>query len=235
MNMLGFLNSRNKRYADYYGLLRRIHSFLKPATYVEIGVRHGTSLQMASTAHCAVGIDPDPQLAVPLPPSMRLFRMTSDEFFAKNDLTKELGGHAFNLAFIDGMHLFEYVLRDFINLERAAGPGSVILAHDCYPINRETAQRERATDLWSGDVWKLVVCLKKYRPDLELRTVDVPPTGLAIIRRLSPASDLLASRLEDLYSEFVPLDYGEIETDKAQRLNRIDSRWSEIEAVLSVR
>jgi hypothetical protein len=38
-----------------------------------------------------------------------------------------------------------------------------------------------------------------------------------------------------LYSEFVPLDYGEIETDKAQRLNRIDSRWSEIEAVLSVR
>jgi hypothetical protein len=63
----------------------------------------------------------------------------------------------------------------------------------------------------------------------------VPPTGLAIIRRLSPASDLLASRLEDLYSEFVPLDYGEIETDKAQRLNRIDSRWSEIEAVLSVR
>jgi hypothetical protein len=161
--------------------------------------------------------------------------MTSDEFFAKNDLTKELGGHAFNLAFIDGMHLFEYVLRDFINLERAAGPGSVILAHDCYPINRETAQRERATDLWSGDVWKLVVCLKKYRPDLELRTVDVPPTGLAIIRRLSPASDLLASRLEDLYSEFVPLDYGEIETDKAQRLNRIDSRWSEIEAVLSVR
>jgi hypothetical protein len=231
--MLGFLKKKVKSEADYYGLLPRIHSFLKPSTYVEIGVRKGASIRLASAARAVVGIDPEPQLAAPLPPSMRVFRMTSDEFFARHSLAEELGGRNFDLAFIDGMHLFEFALRDFINLERAAGPRSTILVHDCYPVSRETSQRQRTTDLWSGDVWKLIVCLKKYRPDLELWTIDVPPTGLGVIRRLDPASKILASRLDDLCGEFVPQDYSEIATDKARRLNRRENQWDEIQSILS--
>jgi hypothetical protein len=231
--MFGFARAREKIAEDYYGLLPQIHSFLKPETYAEIGVRRGNSLRMASACQAVVGIDPDPQIDAPLPPFVRLFRMTSDEFFARHNLTEELGGQSFDLAFIDGMHLFEFALRDFINLERAADSGSTILVHDCYPKSRETAQRERATAFWSGDVWKLVVCLKKYRPDLALWTIDVPPTGLAIVRRLDPRSNALASRLEDLCGEFVPLDYSEIETNKARRLNRLKNKWREIQSVLS--
>jgi hypothetical protein len=232
MSMLGFLSKKEKKRPDYYQLLPRIHSFLKPSSYAEIGVRFGMSLRIARTARFVVGIDPDPQIAEPLPPSTRVFKMTSDEFFARHNLTQELGGQCFDLAFLDGMHLFEFALRDFINLERFAAAGSTILVHDCYPLSRETATRERATALWSGDVWKLVLCLKKYRPDLRISTIDVPPTGMSVIRRLDPGSNVLSSRLEDLCAEFIPLDYSEIETDKARRLNRMDNKWREIKSVL---
>jgi hypothetical protein len=62
----------------------------------------------------------------------------------------------FSLAFIDGLHLFEQAFLDFIALEKFARPGSVIMIHDCLPLNRVTADRTRTTDFYTGDVWKLV-------------------------------------------------------------------------------
>jgi hypothetical protein len=159
--------------------------------------------------------------------------MTSDEFFARHNLAQELGCGTVDLAFIDGMHLFEFALRDFANLEKFCAPASTILVHDCYPVDRVTAARERTTQIWSGDVWKLIICLKKYRADLRIGTVDVPPTGLAIIRGLDPGSTTLASRLDKLYEEFIPYDYGEMEAGKAQQLNRVENKWNEIQTALS--
>ena len=230
--MFGLFNKPEQIDADYYGLLPRIHSFLEPSTYAEIGVRHGDSLLMARTARAVVGIDPAPCIRAALPPSVRVFTMTSDEFFARHNLSQELGGAPLDLAFIDGMHLFEFALRDFLNLERAASPDATILVHDCYPIDRLTAARERATKIWSGDVWKLVLCLKKYRPDLRVSVVDIPPTGLALIRGLDPQSSVLASQLDRLCQEFIPCDYSQIENNKSEQLNRVENRWHEIEAIL---
>jgi len=116
------------------------------------------------------------------------------------------------------MHLFEFALRDFVNLERYCGPQSTILVHDCNPLDAAMAARKQTQLLWSGDVWKLIPCLKKYRPDLKIRTVDVAPTGLTIIRGLDPASSTLSSRLREIEQEFVPLDFDEAVTDKAQNL-----------------
>lgn len=225
--------SRQTAGADYYELLGRIHSFLKPRTYVEIGIRQGHSFRLAKTATASVGIDPAPALEQKPRRGARVFPMTSDEFFARHDLAEELGGQAVDLAFVDGMHLFEFALRDFANLEKFCHRDSTILVHDCYPVDRASAARERATQVWSGDVWKLIVCLKKYRPGLQIATVDVAPTGLGIIRRLDPRSTILTSLLDSLYAEFVPYDYGRIEPDKAQQLNRVGNRWNEIESVLS--
>jgi hypothetical protein len=225
--------SRKIAGADHYEVLARIHSFLKPRTYVEIGIRNGLSFALAKTAAASVGIDPAPDLLSAPPPGARVFPMTSDAFFAGHNLAEELGGDTVDLAFIDGMHLFEFALRDFVNLEKFCTPASTILVHDCYPVDRATAARERTTQVWSGDVWKLILCLKKYRPDLRISTVDVPPTGLAIIRGIDPASTALASRLEKLYEEFIPCDYGEMETGKARQLNRVENEWHEIKAALS--
>jgi hypothetical protein len=219
--------------ADYYELLERIHSFLKPRTYVEIGLRHGRSFELAKTATACVGIDPAPNLEHEPRGGARIFQTTSDEFFARHNLAEELGGQTVDLAFIDGMHLFEFALRDFVNVEKYCGRDSTVLVHDCYPVDRVTASRERTTQIWSGDVWKLIVCLKKYRPDLRIGTVAVPPTGLGIIRRLDSRSTALPARLERLYEEFIPYDYGEMEPDKARQLNRVENRWNEIKPILS--
>ena len=42
---------------------------------------------------------------------------------------------AVRLAFIDGMHLFEFALRDFINTERHCSPKAVIVFDDILPRN----------------------------------------------------------------------------------------------------
>ena len=159
---------------DYVTLLRLVHAHLRPRTYVEIGVAGGRSLARAQPGTLCIGIDPEPNVRRKLPPLARLFEVTSDEFFADHDVTSLLQDYPIDLAFIDGMHLFEYALRDFINLEKACGEESVIVVHDCNPPNARVAARKRETGFWTGDVWKLIPCLKEHRPDLEVTVFDVP-------------------------------------------------------------
>jgi tetratricopeptide (TPR) repeat protein len=216
----------------YFDVLKRIHAHLKPRTYVEIGVFRGESLRLAASPTQAIGIDPEPQLVSPLEANHRLFTETSDAFFASRDLCAELGGLPVDLAFIDGMHHFEFALRDFINLERCCTRGSTILIHDCYPLDRETARRDGSPPFWSGDIWRLTVLLKKYRPDLAIHTIGAPPTGLGLVRNLDPESRFLIENLDQLCQEFLALDYAYLDSDKAGQLNLVLNDWEKIRALL---
>jgi hypothetical protein len=217
----------------YSRVLERIHRHLKPRTYVEIGVERGESLRLVSPQTRALGVDPQPVLAYRLPHNVRVFSETSDEFFARRDVRAELGGLPIDLAFIDGMHHFEYALRDFMNLERWCTPQSTIVLDDCFPHDRRTAQRERVTTFWSGDVWKLVVLLKKYRPALAIHTIAAPPTGVCMVRNLDPSSRFLADNLERLTAEFMALDYSFLEKDRAGKLNLLPNDWEKIRPLLA--
>lgn len=134
--------------ADYYDWLERFHQWLRPASYVEIGLGHGRSLALAGPDTKAVGIDPYQgfwerlNYVCPYNPAT-LFPLTSDDFFEQHDLREVMGQETFDLGFIDGLHLFEQALKDFINLERYARADSVILIHDCLPIAPIVAERER--------------------------------------------------------------------------------------------
>lgn len=221
---------------EYYSLLQRIHEHLRPRTYVEIGVRHGQSMSVARPGTRSIGIDPAADIRFPIGDAARIFDMTSDEFFARHDLRAELGGLPVDLAFIDGLHLFDYALRDFANLERFCSRRSVVLVHDCLPIDAVTSARERTTDVWSGDVWKLVICLRRRRPALSVTTVDVPPTGLGVITGLDPASTVLLRELESCYQEYVPLGYDDLLAgDKDAELNRAPWEWDTVARVLDAR
>ena len=209
---------------DYYAVINRLHALLQPQTYVEIGFRQGQSFTLAKTARHSVAMDPAPDEKFPLPPGRKVFKLTSDEFFARHNLRAELGGNLVDLALIDGMHLFEFALRDFINLERHCHPNSTILIRNGYPQDEASAARERITQIWSGDVWKLVLCLKKYSPDLQLATIDVRPTGLTVVRNLDRSSNFLAENLDQLCAEFIPCKYEAIRANKAAQLNRIDNK-----------
>ena len=224
---------RRIRGRPYYHLLGRIHRHLKPRTYVEIGVCCGDAIVLADKSEVCIGIDPAPNIRVVLPRLAKIYKMTSDAFFVDKSLTAQLRKTPVDLAFIDGMHRFEFALRDFINLERYSKRDATILVHDCRPLDRATSTREQNTAFWTGDVWKLVVCLKKYRPDLQIRTADAAPAGLTIIRGLDPESATLSSRLREIEEEFVPQDFDQIEQDMARKLNVVPDNWTEIKALLS--
>ena len=192
---------------DYYYILKEIHRILKPKIYVEVGIRNGESFQLTSPDTLCVGIDPNLEIQVPINANSLLFNITSDEFFNKFNIKQMIGNKVIDLAFIDGMHLFEFALRDFMNLERFCGKNSYVLLHDCLPVDRVTSERERKTQVWTGDVWKLIACLKKYRPDLDIKLLDVSPSGLAIITNLNPKSEILSNNLNNIYDEFIRLDY----------------------------
>jgi hypothetical protein len=220
---------------DYFAVLARIHRYLEPRTYLEIGVSRGRSLALVRPQTQVLGIDPQPQLGKPPQPNQRIFLETSDEFFAAHDVRAELGGRPVDLAFIDGMHRFEYALRDFVNVERVCARSSVILLHDCYPLDARTAQREQTTRFWSGDIWRLLLLLRTCRPDLLVHTIATPPTGLGIVLQPDPESRVLADNLEPLIAEYLAKDFSVLEGRQPQLLGLLPNEWPRIRALLDRR
>lgn len=172
----------------YLTTLAEIHRALAPDYYLEIGVRHGHSLALASCP--AVGIDPEPEIRVPLAADARVFSLRSDDYFETYP-----GGpwqQPPDLVFIDGMHLFEYALRDFIHVERMASATTLVVIDDIYPNHPRQTLRDRQTRVWTGDVWRLHDLLRAKRPDLYLLALDTEPTGLLLVAGLDAESRVLA-------------------------------------------
>jgi acetyltransferase-like isoleucine patch superfamily enzyme/tetratricopeptide (TPR) repeat protein len=216
----------------YLSLLQKLHAHLKPSTYLEIGVARGDSIAFVNEATLAIGVDPSPNIKRQLAANIKIFAETSDAFFAGHDVVGELGGKPLEMAFIDGMHRFEYALRDFMNVEKYCRPNSVVLLHDCYPVTELSALPERKTDFWTGDVWKVIVCLKKYRPELRIHTIAAPPAGLAMVTGLDPSSTFIENNLDALYREFGPLGYSYVEKNKTGVLNLLNNDWDVITTAL---
>ncbi len=217
---------------DYFRVLERIHAHLRPRTYVEIGVAQGDSIASVGPETRALGVDPEPKIEFELGPNVKIFAQPSDDFFAQNDVRAELGGLPVDLAFIDGMHQFEFALRDFMNIEPLCTPDSTILVHDVYPLNELTAARDRVTSFWSGDIWRLVLLLRKHRPDLVVHTIATHPTGLAIVRNLDPQSGYIREHLDRLVEEYLAIDYRTLEGSKAEKLALFPNDWTRISALL---
>ncbi|HET6569076.1 MAG TPA: tetratricopeptide repeat protein [Rhodothermales bacterium] len=216
----------------YYEVLEVIHAELSPRTYVESGVDTGLSLALADDDTLCIGIDPESKPLVPLPPKVKLFSETSDAFFRNHNLAEELDGKPVDFGFIDGMKLFENALRDFIHLEGYATPDAVIVVKDCYPGDAAAAHRDRQNGASCGDVWKLVPCLKRYRPDLTIHTVDVAPAGLTVITGLDPGSMVLIENLEAIYREYIPRTLEVPKSGREDAFNRVGNSVEEIRALL---
>ena len=217
---------------SYLRVLSKVHEHVRPATYIEIGVAAGDSFALVRPETRAIGIDPKPRLRVRPGPLQQVFAQTSDEYFASHDPIAQLGGRRVRMAFIDGVHLFEYALRDFIHLEALADPDALIFVHDCYPLDERTSSREQRTAFWSGDVWRLIGLLKRHRPDLSIQTIAAPPTGLGLIRRLDPHSRVLSERLPELIEEGLAMEFGSIASAKPRALNLVPSDWSGLRTLL---
>jgi len=217
----------------YLEVIAKLHAHLRPRTYLEIGVDTGKSIALALPETRAIGIDPEPKIARPLGPQVAIRGTTSDAYFAGRDVSGDLGGRPIDLAFIDGMHQFEFALRDFINVEKHCSPRSTVLIHDCYPLNRLTAERERQSTFWSGDIWRLILILRKYRPDLSVNVIAASPTGLGMVRRLDPRSKVLSERYEDIVREYLATDYSVLDAGKPGMLALYPNDWDKVQALLA--
>lgn len=166
---------------SYLSVLMELHDVLTPRGYLEIGVRKGASLALSSAP--TVAIDPVPDLNNPAS-NVTLYRCTSDDFFFFHGDAVAPG--SIDLAFIDGMHLAEYVYRDFLYVERIMSPNGVIVIDDVLPNHPVQALRKRQSRVWMGDVWRFAMLLLEKRPDLRLTWLDTSPGGLLVISCLSP-------------------------------------------------
>lgn len=208
-------------YGEFLGELSQKRRFRR---YFEIGVNEGLLMSLIH-AEIAVGVDPEFILSKNAPRFKKrthLINETSDHFFEDISSVALLGG-APDFSFLDGYHTFEYLLRDFMNTEAICGRTSIIGMHDCLPLDEVMAERDfkiwqsrtigtRYQGSWTGDVWKIIPILKRYRPDLQILLVDCPPTGIVCVTRLDPTSTVLKRCYLDIVKEFaaVPNSLDEI-------------------------
>jgi hypothetical protein len=147
--------------------------------YLEIGVNRGQTFRGVLIAE-RVGVDPRFlfDTAEVANDTTTLHAMTSDRFFA------EMAGTApFDIVFIDGLHVFEQVVRDLTNTLAWTTWRSAILIDDTIPndvfsslaVQREALRLRRETGSkdgsWHGDVFKIAFLIHDFFPSLDYRTI----------------------------------------------------------------
>jgi hypothetical protein len=159
--------------------LKALHELTSPRTYLETGIQRGDSIALSRVP--SVGIDPEFSIKAEVITDVHLARTTSDEFFARREPLAHLPRPVIDLAFIDGMHLAEYALRDYLAVERFTTPASVIVFDDMLPRTLDEAARHRHTTSWTGDVYKASLALREMCPELIVLEVDTTPTGVVVV------------------------------------------------------
>lgn len=226
-----------------HDFLAEIHARYRPRTYLEIGVNDGKSLQLSRVP--SIAVDPAFRVTKSIRCDVHLVRATSDAFFRRTDPIRHLrsgrnpfrnlrkrrpafghylGGNVIDLAFIDGLHLFEFALRDFMNVERFSGPASVIVLDDIYPRDTDEAARKQHTRAWAGDVYKIVEVLRRHRPDLVVLPMDTEPTGMLVVLGADATSSALAEAYDTLLAEHVSPDPQTVPDDVLERREAVDPR-----------
>ena len=179
-------------------LLQGLHEKIRPRTYLEIGIRTGRSMVLSRCR--SIGVDPFFKIDNPIHCDVQLIKATSDDFFAGDEPLAHFEGVPVDLAFIDGMHLSDFALRDFINIEPFMADTGVVVLDDVLPRNGLEAARDRKTGPWTGDVYKVVEILRRRRPDLVVLMINTAPTGTAVVLGIDQASTIL----KDAYAEEEP-------------------------------
>jgi capsular polysaccharide biosynthesis protein len=205
----------------YRECLHLIHQILKPRAYLEVGCLDGETLALAACPAIGIDVQFQPKITVSSnATTLMLFQMASDEFFKKHNPFLFLE-RRIDLAFLDGMHLIENLLRDFINTERFCDPDGVVLLHDCLPLDPHMATRDMSDvsrramssqpTWWTGDVWKILPILSSYRPDLTVHAFNAPPTGLVMVTGLDPDNRVLEREFDSIMARYrVPPDEYEL-------------------------
>lgn len=183
-----------RRCRSHGDVIRMILRYCQYNSYLEIGCASNATFRSIPIAD-KVGVDPQ---------KGGTLRMTSDEFFSRNQ-------RRFDLVFIDGLHLCEQVLRDIEHSLDVLNEGGTVLVHDCLPQHERHQLRRRLQACWTGDVWKAVVKLRE-RPDIDIAVLN-RFWGIAAIRKRPNQNQL---------HNIPELTWDQFRNDKARLLNLVD-------------
>ena len=203
-----------------YEFLKGLHRVYRPRTYLEIGVNDGRSLALSRTR--TIAVDPAFKVTAALHCDLELVKATSDDFFARPRPMRSLRRGVVDLAFIDGLHLFEYALRDLFHTERHTRWTSVMVLDDMLPRSVDEAARDRHTDAWTGDVYKVAAALAEYRPDLLCVAVDTAPTGQLLVFGADSGNRVLSRSYDEIYAKYVVPDPQQVPQDILTRRHAVD-------------
>ena len=180
-----FTNERFSKKFDYdwhkkssrFDIINKIIKKKKFETYLEIGCQSDVNFSKIIIKN-KIGVDPQ---------SGGTHRMTSDDFFKQNK-------SIFDLIFIDGLHIYEQVLKDIENSLKVLNDNGVILVHDCLPAKIWHQTIPQTHSSWNGDVWKSIV-KSRTRIDIDTYTIEADQ-GLGLILKRKN-KDLLVDKIEN--------------------------------------
>ncbi len=179
-------------------------------SYLEVGVAGGQTLETIC-ADLRTGVDPAPLFdTTHLPRGLRFFEGSSDEYFAS--LSPDT---TFDLAYVDGLHLYEQAYRDVMNAFRHTSPRGIVVVDDVVPRDDSSAlrdyeesRRQRAeaglSTAWHGDVFIVLAVLRDHHPELAVRVIVGSGNEQAVIwnqepsRRPRMVSDTVVAGFRDL-------------------------------------
>jgi hypothetical protein len=143
----------------------------------------------------------------------QFFEHTSDHFF-ENKANHIFDNQPIEIALIDGMHEYQFALRDVLNTINYLSPNGIIIMHDCNPDTAQSASSFKEWEAnqflynWHGDVWKVITYIRSQRPDLTAYVCDTD-FGLGIITK-QPNNNTLALSEADINN----LTYNDFEAKK---------------------
>jgi hypothetical protein len=156
-----------------YDLINKLISTFNLEWYLEIGSANRTCFNKVECPH-KVGIDP--AYLTYERPSWAVYQITSDEFFKRQT-------GRYDICFIDGLHLYEQVIKDIVNTWNVLNVGGFILIHDCLPYSQTAAERHRPENYggaWMGDCYRAIVWFRDTYPDIYCKTLYVD-CGIGLI------------------------------------------------------
>ncbi|MBV8251062.1 MAG: class I SAM-dependent methyltransferase [Chitinophaga sp.] len=196
-------------------------------TYLEIGVFIGANF-FPIKAPKKIAVDPDYKFnwfkklkrAIQYPCNFRAsyYKIESDRFFEKEAI-KLFNDKKIDVCLVDGMHQYDFALRDVENALKYLSDGGVIIMHDCNPANATAAstfeqwKARGCKDNWNGDVWKSILHLRSMRDDINVFVLDCD-FGLGIVTKGKQEKPLSFTQ-----QQIEQLTYADLEANREQWLN----------------
>jgi hypothetical protein len=188
--------------------INQLGAALSATRYLEIGVANGVTFRQVESPE-RTGVDPRFRFQTSRfeAPGVRFAEVTSDQFFAASDRDE-----AWDIVFIDGLHVFEQTYRDLCNTLLHTGPRAAILIDDTWPsdifstlrdqsaayMQREAAKGASASRAWHGDVFKVVFAIHEFHTALDFATIAQGDHPQTLVWRSNDGRTPLGLSFEDI-------------------------------------